>query len=125
MGRNMSTEDDSKLPVDVPHISKKSSMVHGLSKVTDPSERMCKLMGLLYKPHPWHGLTCGVQSPEIVTAYIECVPGEGIKYEEDKNTGYLKVDRPHKFSSLCPTIYGFLPQTYCGEQVAERCMQKT
>jgi len=106
-------------------MKKNKSMVEGLSKLTDPNERMFKLMGLLYKPHPWHGLTIGQKAPEVVTAYVECVPGEGIKYEVDKDTGYLKVDRPHKYSSLCPTIYGFLPQTYCGAQVAERCMEKT
>merc|ERR1712130_270279 len=66
-------------------------------------------MGLLYKPHPWHGVSVGPLSPTMVTAYVECVPGEGIKYEVDKSTGYLKVDRPHKYSSLCPTIYGFRP----------------
>lgn len=93
-------------------------------RVSD-QERMFKLMGLLYKPHPWHGINIGEKAPEVVTAYIECVPGEGIKYEVDKETGYLMVDRPHKFSSVCPTIYGFLPQTYCGKSVAERCMERT
>eukprot|EP00808_Paulinella_micropora_P032127 g46682.t1 len=88
-------------------------------------EKMFQLMKMLYKPHPWHGVSLGKDVPAMVTAYVECVPGEGIKYEVDKETGYLKVDRPHKFSSLCPTIYGFLPQTYCGELVAERCMEKT
>lgn len=92
--------------------------------LTDPTDRMFELMGLLYKPHPWHGVNPGKECPEVVTAYIECVPGEGIKYEVDKATGYLKVDRPHKFSSLCPTIYGFIPQTYCGTKVAGRCMEK-
>lgn len=92
---------------------------------SDSQDQMFKLMGLLYKPHPWHGLTLGEGSPEVVTAYIECQPGEGIKYEIDKGTGYMKVDRPHKFSSMCPTIYGFLPQTYCGDRVAKRCMEKT
>jgi len=90
----------------------------------DPNDRMFELMGLLYKPHPWHGLTLGPDAPGIVSAYIECVPGEGIKYEVDKPTGYLKVDRPHKYSSLCPSIYGFLPQTYCGSRVAERAMER-
>jgi inorganic pyrophosphatase len=88
-------------------------------------DRMLSLMGLLFKPHPWHGLTLGSKAPETVIAYIECVPGENIKYEVDKATGYIVVDRPHKFSSLCPTIYGFLPQTYCGESVAARCMERT
>eukprot|EP00457_Paulinella_chromatophora_P013413 gb/GEZN01013709.1/.p1 GENE.gb/GEZN01013709.1/~~gb/GEZN01013709.1/.p1 ORF type:complete len:236 (+),score=23.03 gb/GEZN01013709.1/:247-954(+) len=84
---------------------------------------MFRLMKMLYKPHPWHGVSIGDEAPERVIAYVECVPGEGIKYEVDKDTGYLKVDRPHKFSSLCPTIYGFLPQTICGTRVAERCME--
>lgn len=82
-------------------------------------------MGLLFKPHPWHGLTLGDASPATITAYVECVPGETIKYEVDKATGYIKVDRPHKFSSLSPTIYGFLPQTYCGARVAQRCKDRT
>jgi len=86
---------------------------------------MIDLMGLLFRPHPWHGLTLGPKSPETVIAYIECVPGEPIKYEVDKASGYIIVDRPHKFSSLCPTIYGYLPQTYCGERVAQRCMEST
>lgn len=90
----------------------------------DHADNLFDVMGMLYKPHPWHGVSPGENCPEMVTAYIECVPGEGIKYEVDKPTGYLKVDRPHKFSSLCPTIYGFLPQTYCGKEVAARCMEK-
>lgn len=53
------------------------------------------------------------------------VPTDTIKYELDKETGILKVDRPQKYSSLCPTLYGFLPQTYAGKNVAEFCMQKT
>jgi inorganic pyrophosphatase len=60
-----------------------------------------------------------------VTAFIECVPGDPIKYEVDKTNGYLMVDRPHKFSSLCPTLYGFIPQTYCGDEVAKLCRQST
>jgi inorganic pyrophosphatase len=53
-----------------------------------------------------------------VRAYIEMVPTDGVKYEIDKHSGYLKVDRPQPFSSFCPTLYGFVPQTYCGAQVA-------
>lgn len=92
---------------------------------TDDHEDILKVMGLLYKPHPWHGVDIGPDAPEECIAYIECVPGEGVKYEVDKETGFLKVDRPQKFSSVCPSIYGFLPQTYCGSGVAERCMEKT
>jgi inorganic pyrophosphatase len=52
-----------------------------------------------------------------VHAYIESTPFNHIKYEVDKQTGYLRVDRPHRTSSLPPTLYGFIPQTYCGKRV--------
>ena len=70
-----------------------------------------------WRPHPWHGIEIGPNSPSVVTAYIESTPFNHIKYEVDKLTGYLKVDRPHKTSSLPPTLYGFIPQTYCGARV--------
>jgi len=53
------------------------------------------------------------------------VPTDTIKYELDKATGILKVDRPQKYSSLCPSLYGLLPQTYCGPLIAKHCMEKT
>lgn len=71
-----------------------------------------------HRPHPWHGLDPGPRFPEIVRAYIEIVPTDGVKYEIDKYSGYLMVDRPQRFSSFCPTLYGFVPRTYCGEHVA-------
>ncbi len=71
-----------------------------------------------FRPHPWHGIDPGARFPEILTAYIEIVPTDGVKYEIDKETGYLKVDRPQRFSSFCPTLYGFVPRTYCGPHVA-------
>jgi inorganic pyrophosphatase len=71
----------------------------------------------LFKPHPWHGIPIGDQWPSIVTAYIEMVPNDTVKYEIDKLTGYRKVDRPQKFSNYLPALYGFVPQTYCDEQV--------
>src|SRR5881296_3231007 len=73
---------------------------------------------LAFRPHPWHGLEPGPRCPEIVTAYIEIVPTDGVKYEIDKHSGYLKIDRPQRFSAVCPTLYGFVPQTFCGEAVA-------
>jgi inorganic pyrophosphatase len=73
---------------------------------------------MIYKAHPWHGISAGEKAPEIVTAFIEIVPADTVKYEIDKETGYLKVDRPQKFSNAIPTLYGFIPQTYCGESVA-------
>src|SRR5688572_29197300 len=73
---------------------------------------------LKFRPHPWHGLSPGPRFPEIVHAYIELTPTDGVKYEIDKMSGYLKVDRPQRFSNFCPTLYGFVPRTYCGELVA-------
>src|SRR6185503_7809262 len=78
-----------------------------------------KLMDVLFQSHPWHGVPIGDDSPEIVTAYIEIVPTDTVKYELDKSSGLLKIDRPQRFSNVCPTNYGFVPQTYCGEKVAE------
>ena len=73
---------------------------------------------LEYRPHPWHGVDAGKRYPEIVRAYIEIVPTDGLKYEIDKHSGYLMLDRPQRFSSFCPTLYGFVPRTYCGDRVA-------
>ncbi|WP_164010449.1 inorganic pyrophosphatase [Pyxidicoccus trucidator] len=75
--------------------------------------------------HPWHGITPGEEAPSIVTAYIEIVPTDAVKYELDKESGILKLDRPQRFSSQCPTLYGFIPQTYCDELVAKRCAERT
>lgn len=80
---------------------------------------------MMFRSHPWHGLSLGEKSPEVVNCYIEMVPTDTIKYEIDKTTGILKVDRPQKFSSLCPSLYGFFPQTYCGSLIAQYCMEKT
>ncbi|MBI1813774.1 MAG: inorganic pyrophosphatase [Deltaproteobacteria bacterium] len=73
---------------------------------------------LAFRPHPWHGVDPGSRFPEIVRVYIEMVPTDGVKYEIDKHSGYLKVDRPQRFSNFCPTLYGFVPQTYCHTLVA-------
>ncbi len=70
-----------------------------------------------WRPHPWHGLEVGPQPPDLVYAYIEMTPFDHIKYEVDKTTGYLYVDRPQRTSSLTPTLYGFIPRTFCGERV--------
>ncbi|RDV39127.1 inorganic pyrophosphatase [Bradymonadaceae bacterium TMQ3] len=72
-----------------------------------------------FRPHPWHGLTVGDNAPEVVNAYIEMTPFDSVKYEIDKETGYLRVDRPQRFSSQPPTLYGFVPRTYCADRVGE------
>lgn len=72
-----------------------------------------------WRPHPWHGLEVGNEPPRIVNAFIEITPFDTIKYEVDKKTGYMRVDRPQRSSSLPPTLYGFIPRTYCGEEVGK------
>ena len=72
-----------------------------------------------WRPHPWHGLDVGPNVPSVVHAYIELTPFDRIKYELDKQTGYLRVDRPNRTSSFCPTLYGFVPRTYCGDRVSK------
>ena len=71
-----------------------------------------------WRPHPWHGLDPGPDAPEIVTAFIEISPFDFVKYEVEKRTGYLKVDRPQRGSSSPPTLYGLIPKTFCAERVA-------
>ncbi len=84
-----------------------------------------KLMGLRYKSHPWHGISIGDKAPESVMAFIEMVPTDTVKYEVDKESGYLRIDRPQKYSNVVPTLYGFIPQTYCGKGVAKFANKKT
>ncbi len=81
-------------------------------------ERTWELLRLLFKPHPWHGVSIGRGAPGEITVYLEIVPSDTLKYELDKASGHLKVDRPQQFSNVCPTLYGLVPQTYCGERVA-------
>ncbi len=76
------------------------------------------IMKPVYKAHPWHGIPVGEEAPEIVTTFIEIVPSDTIKYEIDKDSGFLKIDRPQKYSNIVPSMYGFIPQTYCGDKVA-------
>lgn len=70
------------------------------------------------RPHPWHGLSIGPDAPKKVLAYIEMTPFDVVKYEIDKKTGYLSLDRPLRASAQLPAVYGFVPKTYCGDQVA-------
>jgi inorganic pyrophosphatase len=70
------------------------------------------------RPHPWHGLPVGPKPPDVVHAFIEITPFDVVKYEIDKQSGYLRVDRPQRSSSVPPALYGFVPRTYCGARVA-------
>lgn len=70
-----------------------------------------------WRPHPWHGLEVGKEPPGFVQAYIEITPYDLVKYEIDKETGYMRVDRPQRTSSQPPALYGFIPRTLCGPSV--------
>lgn len=74
-----------------------------------------------WRPHPWHGLEVGRERPQLVNAYIEITPFDLMKYEVDKASGYLRVDRPQRTSSQPPSLYGFIPRAYCGAEVARLC----
>ncbi|MCB9195641.1 MAG: inorganic pyrophosphatase [Flavobacteriales bacterium] len=82
-------------------------------------------LGRRYQSHPWHGINLGDEAPNMVMSFIEMTPSDTVKYEIDKESGFIKVDRPQKFSNIVPALYGFLPQTYCGNKVAELCNEKT
>lgn len=89
------------------------------------SDPTWELLKLLFKPHPWHGVSIGAGAPGVVTVFVEIVPTDTVKYEIDKPSGHLKVDRPQKYSNVCPTLYGFVPQTFCGDRVAALSQERT
>jgi inorganic pyrophosphatase len=92
--------------------------------MADENSELHKLLAILFQAHPWHGVAPGEDAPEALNAYIEIVPTDAVKYELDKPSGHLRVDRPQRFSSLCPTLYGFIPQTFCGDLVGELCCER-
>ena len=88
-------------------------------------EASLNLLKLMFQAHPWHGIDPGPEAPGTVNAYIEIVPTDAVKYELDKQSGHLHVDRPQRFSSMCPSLYGLIPRTFCGEEVAKLCAERT
>jgi inorganic pyrophosphatase len=90
-----------------------------------PANPMWRLLGLMFRVHPWHGVDIGPNAPEVVTAYVEIVPTDTVKYELDKDSGLLRVDRPQRYSNICPALYGLIPQTFCGDAVAACCEAAT
>jgi inorganic pyrophosphatase len=66
--------------------------------------------------HPWHGVEAGAQAPRVVNAVIEIPQGSRAKYEIDKPSGLLKLDRVIYSSFYYPVNYGFIPQTYGGDK---------
>jgi inorganic pyrophosphatase len=78
-----------------------------------------------FRAHPWHGVSPGEDAPTVVTCHIEIVPTDTMKFEVDKETGILRLDRPQKFSNYCPALYGFIPRTLCGDGVGALCAKAT
>ena len=88
------------------------------------SDELGKLINMMFQAHPWHGVAPG-DPAGVVQAFVEIVPTDSVKYELDKPSGHLRVDRPQRYSSQPPTLYGFIPQTYCGTQVGARSSERT
>lgn len=66
--------------------------------------------------HPWHDVELGEEAPSILTAVIEVPMGSNVKYELDKKSGMIKVDRTLFSAVYYPANYGFFPQTYCDDK---------
>lgn len=82
------------------------------------------LLRIMFQAHPWHGVDPG-DPAGVVQVFVELVPTDSVKYELDKPSGHLRLDRPQRYSSQPPTLYGFIPQTFCGRSVGERCSERT
>jgi inorganic pyrophosphatase len=65
--------------------------------------------------HPWHDITPGNEAPHIVNAIIEISRGSKAKYEVDKESGLLRLDRVLHAAFYYPVNYGFIPQTFAGD----------
>lgn len=88
----------------------------------------------MYVSHPWHGAHYGDRSPQVVNGLIEIPQGSRAKYEIDKKTGLLKLDRVIYSSFHYPVNYGFIPQTLgqdgdpldilviCSESIQSLCL---
>lgn len=66
--------------------------------------------------NPWHDVSFGDDTPEFVQAIIEIPKGSKCKYELDKESGLIKLDRILYSSVHYPANYGFIPRTYCDDQ---------
>lgn len=93
--------------------------------MSEKSAALESALGLLFKSHPWHGVSIGAGAPGKITVYVEMVPTDTVKYELDKETGLLTVDRPQKYSNVPPCLYGLVPRTLCAEAVAALCAERT
>lgn len=70
----------------------------------------------IHVKHPWHGVETGALAPKVVRAVIEIQKGSKAKYELDKDSGLLKLDRILFSAVHYPANYGFIPQTYCDDK---------
>lgn len=66
--------------------------------------------------HPWHSVSVGKDAPAIVTAIVEIPMGSKLKYEIDKESGLLLLDRVMSSAVNYPANYGFIPRTYCDDK---------
>lgn len=66
--------------------------------------------------NPWHDVSVGFEGPNTVNSIIEIPKNTRAKYELDKDTGLLKLDRVLYASMYYPANYGFIPQTYCDDK---------
>ena len=65
---------------------------------------------------PWHTVEVGENAPNVVNGIIEIPKNSRAKYEMDKASGLLKLDRVLYSSMFYPANYGFIPQSYCGDK---------
>jgi inorganic pyrophosphatase len=94
--------------------------------MTGTGQHLRKLLTFFFQAHPWHGIPAESQRAKgVYHVFVELTPFDGVKYEVDKATGHIHCDRPQKYSNLCPTLYGFIPRTYCGASVGAFCDQQT
>ena len=67
---------------------------------TNEMNKFIEHMNKIYRPHPWHGLPLHTNRIDEFTAYIEIVATDTVKYEIDKENGYLKVERSQNYSNM-------------------------
>ena len=84
------------------------------------NDTITRLMGLRYRSHPWHGIEVGKEAPQVITAFIEMVPTDTVKYELNKVNGFLCIDRPQRYSNVVPALYGFIPPSTAWTSSSER-----
>jgi inorganic pyrophosphatase len=92
--------------------------------MSQPVTELDELIAMMFQAHPWHGVPTRRSNGEL-QAYVEIVPTDAVKYELDKPSGHLRIDRPQRYSSQCPTLYGFIPRTYCGDLVGKRSSERS